>query len=105
MNPDGSRFKVEGAGQFPLQLEQLITIAEQRGLQSLLTDLLRQVSDNLQSQPRDWGDPYTNYRVLKAVGYGKTILPVRLRVEYVVHDTEQIVWIRSLRPLFGSPFA
>jgi len=104
VTPEVPTFRVEAVGRFPLQLDGLIVIAEQRGLRSLLIEVLRQISDNLQSKPREWGDPYKNYRGLNAVGFGKAILPSRIRVEYAVHNTEPLVWVSSIRPLIGSPF-
>ena len=65
---------------------------------------IRQITSNLETRPREWGDPYTNFRNLNAVGFGRTILPSKIRVQYVVHDTEPLVWITSIRPLMGSPF-
>jgi hypothetical protein len=105
VSPDAPRFTVEGAGRFPTQLDRLIVIAQQRGLRTLLIEVLRQTLENLETRPRDWGDPYINYRGLNAVGYGRTILPAQLRVEYAVHNTEPLVWLSALIPLPGSPFA
>jgi hypothetical protein len=70
-----------------------------------MIEVIRKIKENLESRPREWGDPYTNYRGLKAVGYGRTILPARLRIEYTVHEVEPLVWISSIKPLPGSPFA
>jgi hypothetical protein len=60
---------------------------------------------NLETCPREWGDPYHNYRELQAVGYGKTIPSAELRIEYAVHVSEPLVWLSEVRPLSGSPFA
>ena len=105
MIPDGPRFSLQGVGRFPVHLDGLVARAEQRGLRSLLIEVLRQVSDNLERNPREWGDPYMNYRGLKAVGYGKLILPARIRVEYAVHNSEPLVWISAIGALIESPFA
>lgn len=105
MTPGAPRFTVRGVGQFPPQLEQLITLAEERGLRPLLADILRQIVENLQTRPREWGDPYRNYRGMHAVGYGRSILPAAIRIEYAVHETEPLVWISSIRATAGSPFA
>ena len=79
-------------------------IAKQRNLQPLLLEVVRQMMQNLETSPREWGDPYRNFRALQTVRYGKTIMAAGLRITHVVHDTEPIVWITSIRPLFGSPF-
>ena len=70
-----------------------VHLAVQRKLQPLLLEVVRQMIVNLETTPREWGDPYINYRALKAVGYGKTIAAAGLRIGYAVHDTERIVWI------------
>ena len=105
MNPNPPPFTVRAIGQFPAQLDRLILLAQQRGLRPLLISALRQIRENLEFRPRDWGDPYVNYRGLDAVGYGRTIIPAGLRLEYVVHNTEPRVWMHAVRPLPGSPFA
>ncbi len=105
MTPGAPMFTVRGVGRFPGQLERLIALAEDRGLRSLLLDILREITESLQTRPREWGDPYTNYRGLHAVGYGRSILPAGLRVQYAVHDTEPVVWLSSIRVLPESPFA
>lgn len=105
MTPQPGRFRVELAGQARAHLERLTASAEQRGLRPLLLEVLRQVIENLEARPREWGDPYIYYRALNAVGYGRTILPARLRVGYAVHDTEPLIWISAVVPLPGSPFA
>lgn len=105
MNPTPPRFTVQTVGRFPAQLDRLIETARQRGLRTLLAEALREIVEHLQTRPREWGDPYTNYRGLNAVGYEQTILPAGLRVKYAVHETEPVVWLSMIRPLSGSPFA
>lgn len=105
MNPGGPRFTISGVGRFPAQLNRLLATAEQRGLRTLLIEVLREVFENLETRPRDWGDPYKNYRGLKAVGYGRTLFPTWIHVEYAVHETEPLVWLSGIRSLSDSPFA
>jgi hypothetical protein len=101
---DDSGFTVEGIGKFAGHLDRLILLAESRGLRTLLVEVLRQMSENLKHHPREWGDPYRNYRGLDAVAYEKTILPARIRVKYAVHNSKPLVWVSALVPLAGSPF-
>ena len=103
--PPPESFTVNGVGLFPQQLERLLRIADHRGLRSVLLGALRELRQELQLHPREWGDPYQNYRSLNVVGYERAILPVKLRVSYSVHETERVVWISSLRALHDSPFA
>ena len=104
MNERSKQYRVELAGQGDSHLRKLVVVAEQRNLVPVLLEVMSQVIENLEKNPREWGDPYNNYPALGAVGYGKTILSAGLRIGYAVHDTERIVWITSFRPLFGSPF-
>jgi hypothetical protein len=99
------RFAVHGVGRFSEQFDGLVKIAEDRGLRRLLAEVLQDILENLETQPRDWGDPYVNYRALNAVGYGRSIQSPGIRVEYTVHDSEANVWITSITALSGSPFA
>ena len=105
MNPHAPRFTVGGVGFFPAHFKRMIATAEDRGIRTLLVEVLRELMENLETRPRDWGDPYTNYRGLNAVGYGRTILSAQIRAEYLVHNSEPLVWISALYPLSGSPFA
>jgi len=104
MTPDPSRFRIELAGQAHAHINRLVTRAEQRGLRPLLLEVLRHLMENLETRPRDWGDPYINYHTLNAVGYGRTIVRAGLRVGYAVHETEPVVWVTAVKVLFGSPF-
>lgn len=105
MTPEGPRFKVQGIGRFPQQFDRLILSAEQRNLRSLLMEALRTILEHLETQPREWGDPYTNFRAMHAVAYGRTVVSAGLRIEYTVHESERFVWITAIWPLPGSPLA
>ena len=105
MTPAPERFTVQLAGMAGSNLQRLTAIAEQRNLQPLLVEVLRQVLEHLETNPREWGDPFVNYRAYHAVAYGKTIAAAGLRIAYAIHDSKPLVWITALRPLFGSPFA
>lgn len=105
MNPSPQRFKVEMLGQAGPDMARLAGRAEEVGLRELYLDVLRLILECLETQPREWGDPYENYRGLNAVRYGRTVLPANIRVKYTVHNTEPLVWITSIVALPGSPFA
>ena len=98
-------YQLHAVGRFPEQLDRLRATAEQRQVRALMIDVGRQMLDQLRTRPREWGDPYSNYRGLNAVGYGRTTIEAGIRVEYAVHDAERLVWISALRALPGSPFA
>jgi hypothetical protein len=92
-------------GQFSGQLDRLLRVAEERGPQAVLLDILREVRDEVQRHPREWGDPYTNLRALNVVRYGRPLLPSAIRVEYAVHNEKPFVWLSAIWALPGSPFA
>ena len=104
MTPESPRFAVALVGRVSNDLERLATWAERHDLRMLLTESLRQIIENLETQPREWGDPYFNFRALDAVAYGKTIAYADLRIVYAVHNTEPLVWLSVVRPLPESPF-
>ncbi len=98
------RFRVELIGQASSHLERLTARAEQLDLRGLLIEVLREMMENLETRPREWGDPYINYRNLNAVGYGCTLNTARLRIAYAVHNMEPLVWLSRVTPLTDSPF-
>ena len=104
MSTDPTRFRVELAGLASRHLERLATRASERGLRPLLREVVHQMIERLETEPRDWCDPYNNYHSLNAVGYGRTIVEAGIRVGYAVHDTVPVVWITSVIPLVDSPF-
>lgn len=104
MTPAPLRFTVHLAGQARSEVEGLAAIAANRGLRPVFAEILRMMMANLETQPREWGDPYNNYPTLNAVSYERTVLPALVRVGYAVHNTEPLVWISTLRTIMGSPF-
>ncbi len=97
-------YRVELVGQAGHHLELLTTVAEQRGLRELLKEVLNEILIHLETHPFEWGDPYTNYRGLNAVGYEVTLGTSSLRIAYAVHNTQPVVWVSRIIPLSGSPF-
>lgn len=84
---------------------QLTGRAKQLGLQGLLAAVFRRIIDTLETDPREGGDPDTDYRGLDATGYHMVLLPAGLWIEYAVHNANLAVWISKLLVLEGSPFA
>jgi hypothetical protein len=105
MTPDSPRFTVGLVGTAVEQFERLTTRAERLDLRGLLADVYRNIIQALETRPRDWGDPFLNYRGLNATGYQRGIFPAGLWLEYAVHNTDAVVWISKLVVLEGSPFA
>ncbi|MBP3957757.1 hypothetical protein J8F10_21100 [Gemmata sp. G18] len=105
MSPESPRFSVGLVGKAVEQLEQLTARAEQLDLRALLAAVYWQIIQSLETRPREWGDPFHNYRALDATSYSRAILPAGISVEYAVHNTKPLVWISKLIVLEGSPFA
>lgn len=57
MTPAPIRFTVQLAGQALAEVEGLAAIAAERGLRPVLAEILRVMMVNLETQPREWGDP------------------------------------------------
>jgi hypothetical protein len=104
MTPHPGRFTVELIGKARTDFDGLAALADRFGLRRILSQVVRELLENLETQPREWGDPYSNFPALSAVGYGKTMTPTRLRITYSVHNTERLVWVSGIRALEGSPF-
>jgi hypothetical protein len=85
MSPESPRFSINLIGRAARQFERLAARAEERNLRGLLAALFRQIVQTLETRPREWGDPYCNYRGLSATGYGVTLHSGRLRIAYAVH--------------------
>jgi hypothetical protein len=105
MNSGQPHFSVGLVGEAVGQFEQLVARAEALGLGALLAAVYAQIIETLETRPREWGDPYKNYRALNATGYGATPLPAGIRAEYAVHNADPAVWISKLIVLEDSPFA
>jgi hypothetical protein len=104
MNPGSPRFTVGLVGKAVEHLEHLTIQAELLDLRELLTAVYGHIIETLETRPREWSDPFHNYRGLNATGYQRAILPARLWIEYAVHNTDPVVWISKLIVLEDSPF-
>jgi hypothetical protein len=104
MTPHPGRFTVELVGKARAEFDGLAALADRFELRRMLSQVVREIPENLERQPQEWGDPYSNFPALNAIGYGKTMTPTRLRITYSVHNTERLVWASGIRALEGSPF-
>lgn len=64
---------------------------------------LREVRRQLETRPREWGDPEYQFHGLGAVSYLR--VEGWFRVVYAVHESEPIVFLREIEPLPGNPLA
>jgi hypothetical protein len=80
MSASSEKIVVRLGGKAATHSQRLKGIAQERKLEPLLQEVFVQMMANLETRPREWGDPYRNYRSLNAVGYGKTILEAGLRI-------------------------
>ncbi len=105
MNPAPSQFRVDFIGEAVGQLDDLTARAEQLGLRDALALAYRLIIGTLKTRPREWGDPFRNYRGLNTTAYQHAVTPAGICVVYAVHNVEPVVWIYQLVVLKGSPFA
>lgn len=65
--------------------------------------VLSDIRENLQSRPREWGDPNYRYHGLRGTSYLR--LHERFRVIYLVDDQQPVVILCDVQPLFDLPLA
>jgi hypothetical protein len=91
MNPPSPRFTVGLVGKAVEQFERLAARAEQLALRDLLASVYRQIIEELETRPREWGDPFHNYRGLNATAYQRAILPAGLcRIRRSQHRSSRV---------------
>jgi hypothetical protein len=105
MNPDPPPFTVSLVGKAVEQFRQVAARARRLDLTGALAIVYRHIFEALETRPREWGDPFYNYRGLDATSYRRAILPAGLVVEYAAHNTDRVVWVSKLIVLEDSPFA
>jgi hypothetical protein len=65
--------------------------------------LFRLIEQTLSNTPRTWGDPRRKFRGMNAVLFERSMVSDGLRVEYLVHNSEPVVIVRSISPVEGGP--
>jgi len=65
--------------------------------------VLTSIRHQLETNPRNWGDPNFRFHGLDLVSYLR--VEEKLRVVYAVHETNPVVFLRELEPLPGHPLA
>jgi hypothetical protein len=84
-------------------LTRSVKLAERPSISAEIRFLLRFIEHTLQHTPRTWGDPYFNLADMKAVLYRRSMLTDGLRVEYLVHNSQPVVIVRSISSIKGGP--
>jgi len=74
------------------------------GITSELQLVFTSIETTLSQIPRTWGDPQRNYTGMNATQYVRHMVSDGIRVEYLVHNSEPVVIVRSISPIEGGPF-
>jgi len=105
MSTSGPPFRIEFLPPCLDRVRVLTERAKAVGLGRPFAGFLAEMMRDLQRRPREWGDPFTPLHGMQAVVYQKYSAAVEVRVEYLVHDTEPEVVVRSFESLPRGPLA
>ena len=73
------------------------------GLGMLFAKTLREIRRQLQTRPREWGDPEYRFHAVGAISYLR--VEGWFRVVYAVDESQPVVFLREVEPLPGNPLA
>jgi len=93
--------QVKFSGHLREKLIVLRTAARALGEFGRLARSMIAIDENLIACPTTWGDPLKHLDEWKVTLYHRIF--DELHVEYSVHDTERIVWIATIKPIFNHP--
>ncbi|MBI3821984.1 MAG: hypothetical protein HY289_04805 [Planctomycetes bacterium] len=96
-------YKVDRTSAVNLQLRSLADKARARRIHHAYTDALREMLNELQTRPLEWGDPEYHMKHPSGIVYHGTAWPILVR--YAVYQNEKIVMIFEIRPRYDSPLA
>jgi len=85
------------------ELRRLRDRALQLGVGPQLRQALQTITARLADDPLDWGDPLFRLRGLSLLVHLR--IHAKLRVVYGVHDTQRVVFVRGIQPVFDHPLA
>jgi hypothetical protein len=85
------------------RVQSLADRAVASGLGRLFARLLAETRRQLESRPREWGDPNYRFHGLGAVSYLR--VEGWFRIVYAVDETRPVVFLREVEPLPGHPLA
>lgn len=90
---------------FTQKAEFQLTVLQRRalifGVSGKLSAALKVITDRLRTGARDWGEPFVNLKGMKMVlrvGFHD-----RIRFNYAVHETEQVVLVNHVEAERGHP--
>lgn len=105
MNPSRPPFRVTILPACQKRIQTLADRAVTIGRGEEFTEHLHSMLEHLARRPRDWGDPFWPLPGMQGVVYQHYWLGLGLGVEYLVHDTQSEVIVRSFEPLPRGPLA
>ena len=96
----GDRFRIDQSQAVLDGLKALLALARMLGRLGDVTADLRQIKEQLETDPLAWGDPSRRYRQLGLVecrGMGQHLL-----VHYAVSEEHRLVYVRGFHPMPGG---
>jgi hypothetical protein len=85
------------------RIQSLANRAMAAGLGPLFARTLTEMRRQLESRPREWGDPNYRFHGLGAISYLR--VEGWFRVVYAVDESQPVVFLREVEPLPGNPLA
>ena len=83
------------------RIEQIGERAIENGLGNVFADLLTEIRHQLETRPREWGDPNFRFHGLKAVSHMR--LQDGFRIRYAVHESIPVVFLLDIEPMGSHP--
>src|SRR5579875_4182282 len=92
-------YRVDYAGQYRRQLEDLINQAVRLGTLADLEATVRTIHQRLSTTPMEWGDPLYRLHYLQLLLFRGTHTP--LNVIYAVDEQRKLVYLTQVSPMPG----
>src|SRR5947208_203704 len=96
-------YKVDRMPAVNLQMRDLADHARARRIHRAYADALREMLNELQTHPLEWGDPEYNMKHPGGIVCRGIAWPILVR--YAVYENEKVVMIFEIRPLADSPLS
>jgi hypothetical protein len=84
-----------------LRLAVLLRRATLFGVSGRLAAALKFIREQLQHNPREWGEPSHTLKGMRCLVH--TAFHDRLRIGYLVHETQPVVFVFNIEPEPGHP--
>jgi hypothetical protein len=95
-------YRIDYAGQYRRQLEDLINQAVRLGTLADLEAAVKMIHQRLSTAPSEWGDPLYRLRYLELDLYRGTHTP--LNIIYAVDEQRKLVYLTQVWPMPGHGY-